>query len=132
MVEFNADNIVAVSDRQLPGPRKVELVQPVQPVKAIQQNQEDNREVTQRDELSSEAASQPEKLDDAARALNEHVQNIQRQLEFSVDKDSGRVVITVRDKESQEVIRQIPREEALKLAHMLDDGFEPELINTYI
>lgn len=38
------------------------------------------------------------------------------QLKFRVDSDAGRVVVQVLDIQSGEVLRQIPREEALKLA----------------
>ena len=38
------------------------------------------------------------------------------QLKFRVDSDVGRVVVQVLDAQSGEVLRQIPREEALKLA----------------
>ena len=38
------------------------------------------------------------------------------QLRFRVDTDVGRVVVQVLDIQSGEVVRQIPREEALKLA----------------
>jgi flagellar protein FlaG len=38
------------------------------------------------------------------------------QLKFRVDSDAGRVVVQVLDAQSGEVVRQIPREEALRLA----------------
>lgn len=38
------------------------------------------------------------------------------QLKFRVDSDAGRVVVQVLDLQSGEVLRQIPREEALQLA----------------
>lgn len=60
--------------------------------------------------------SQPE-LDHAVSRLNEYIQNSRRDLHFSVDKDSGRVVVKVIDSETREVIRQIPSEEVIALAH---------------
>lgn len=62
--------------------------------------------------------SQPE-LDYAVNKLNEYIQNSRRDLHFSVDKDSGRVVVKVIDSETREVIRQIPSEEVIALAHGL-------------
>jgi len=44
------------------------------------------------------------------------------QLKFRVDSDVGRVVVQVLDSQSGEVLRQIPREEALKLARSTLDG----------
>lgn len=41
-------------------------------------------------------------------------------LRFSVDHDTGRTVVRVTDANTQEVIRQIPAEEVLKLAKEID------------
>ena len=51
--------------------------------------------------------------------LNNINQNIQRSLKFEVDEDSGETVVTVKDKYSGEVIRQIPSEEMLSLSRRL-------------
>ena len=51
--------------------------------------------------------------------LNEYVQNIRRRLEFRVDESTKRTVVTVIDHDTQEVIRQIPTETALKMAQRL-------------
>lgn len=52
----------------------------------------------------------------AVTQLNEYVQTINRELQFSVDEASGHTVITVLDALSGQVIRQIPGHEALALA----------------
>ncbi len=44
------------------------------------------------------------------------VQNIQRDLHFSVDKDSGKTVVKVFDSATDDLIRQIPTEEMLAIA----------------
>ncbi len=46
---------------------------------------------------------------DAAKKVNEFVQQLDRNLEFSVDESSGRVIITVREPETGKIIRQIHR-----------------------
>lgn len=53
--------------------------------------------------------------------LREQVQNLQRDLSFSVDDSSGEVVVRVVDGESGRVVRQIPSEELLRLAERLDE-----------
>ena len=53
--------------------------------------------------------------------LNDYVQNIRRRLEFRVDEATNRTVVTVIDQDTQEVIRQIPSEAALKLVQRLND-----------
>lgn len=48
--------------------------------------------------------------------LNQTAQSIKRSLRFDIDDGTGITVITVRDRETEEVIRQIPSEEMLALA----------------
>lgn len=62
-----------------------------------------------------------EKLQETVREMNAKVQNLRRNLHFSVDDASGRSVIKVIDAETDEVIRQIPSEEILNLAHRLTE-----------
>ena len=60
-------------------------------------------------------------LAEVVSSLNDHVQAVRRDLQFSVDEDSGRQVIKVLDTETQELIRQIPAEEILSLVKRIDD-----------
>jgi len=64
-------------------------------------------------------AESRESLDRAVAHLNDYVQSIQRDLHFFVDKASGRSVVTVIDQNTQEVVRQIPSDVALRLARNL-------------
>jgi len=63
----------------------------------------------------------PEALQKAVDDLSKGVQNLQRSLQFSVDERSGRTVIKVVDKDTKEVIRQIPEEQVLELAARLEE-----------
>ena len=56
----------------------------------------------------------------AVSRLNDYVQNLRRDVQFRVDKDSNRVIVSVVNSESGEVIRQIPSEEVLAVARSLD------------
>ena len=60
-------------------------------------------------------------LSQAVKQINDFVQDIQRDLEFSVDDDTGRTVIRVFDSKTDELIRQIPNEEVLELAKNLKE-----------
>ncbi len=62
----------------------------------------------------------PVDISKVAERLNDFVQSSQRSLRFRVDDPSGRTVITVLDANTDEVIREIPSEEALRLAERLD------------
>lgn len=59
-------------------------------------------------------------IEQAVTAIETYTQSISRNLNFSLDESSGRVVVKVTDGSSGEVIRQIPSEDALKLAESLD------------
>ena len=52
--------------------------------------------------------------------LNEFMHSGQRNLNFSVDNDTDEVVIKVMNTDTQEVIRQFPSEEALKLTKHIE------------
>ncbi len=52
-------------------------------------------------------------------SLNRFIQNYRRDMQFSIDESSGRVVVKVIDMETHEVIRQIPCEEVMALARGL-------------
>ena len=53
--------------------------------------------------------------------MNAFLQSMQRNLSFSIDEDSGEKVISVKDSETEEVIRQIPSEELVVLRKKMDD-----------
>ncbi len=61
-----------------------------------------------------------EKLDHAISQLADYVQSLQRDLHFDVDESSGRMVIRVVDRRTQELVRQIPEEVVLDLAQKLN------------
>ena len=62
-----------------------------------------------------------EEVEEIVEELNELAQQIERQLQFSVDEDSGRPVIRVIDTETEKVIRSIPPEEILTLRRRLNE-----------
>ncbi|AYC32517.1 flagellar biosynthesis protein FlaG [Pseudomonas cavernae] len=61
-------------------------------------------------------------VESALSSIQDFVQNIQRNLNFTLDDSTGRVVVKVTDTASGEVIRQIPSEEVLKLAESLSEA----------
>jgi len=58
-------------------------------------------------------------LEQAVSQMNTYAQNLQRSLQFRVDKDSGETVVRVVDPKTDEVIRQIPNEEVLLIANRM-------------
>tara|TARA_R110002124_G_scaffold79336_2_gene211023 strand:+ start:13206 stop:13598 length:393 start_codon:yes stop_codon:yes gene_type:complete len=107
----------------IPGPA-LKAIANSQPVKAMELT-------VDRQELPVGGNVSPEKSDEQNREsstvelaaavshISDHVQQISRDLQFKVDETTGSTVVTVIDSESKEIIRQIPREEAVALAHYL-------------
>lgn len=65
-----------------------------------------------------------EELQQVVEKLNDHVQQIQRDLKFSVDDTSGRTVIRVVNSQTDEVVRQIPSEEVLRISRNIQDQLD--------
>ena len=60
-------------------------------------------------------------LEDAVQKLNDFTNNnTQRNLSFSLDEDSQKMVVTVKDTHTLEVIKQMPTEEALAVAKQIE------------
>jgi flagellar protein FlaG len=72
----------------------------------------------------SEQGSPPslDQVKAAAEQIAKYLASSGRSLNFRVDNDTGRVVVSVRDAASGDLIRQIPSEEALQLARSLSEG----------
>lgn len=66
------------------------------------------------------AAISEEQLDNAVSNINNVLSLRSQELEFTVDKESERTIVTVIDKNTKEVIRQMPSREALEIAKALD------------
>jgi flagellar protein FlaG len=123
VTEVKLDNLLPAGTRITPA--KVQPVQPVTPAQKLPGSGNDLPPET------SEKVDRTVEIKDAVRDLNNHAQFVQRELQFSIDDNSGQTVIKVLDTKTKEVIRQIPGEEALRFASMLNEGAEIELINTY-
>jgi flagellar protein FlaG len=63
----------------------------------------------------------PHKIESVTRQIDSFLRSQNHQLQFRVDQGSGQLVVTVTDGETGEVIRQVPGEEALKMAQRIED-----------
>lgn len=63
----------------------------------------------------------PVDIQKIAQQLDSFLQRVSRSLEFHVDDASGRMVCSVRDAQTGDLIRQIPNEEVLRLAELAHD-----------
>ncbi len=74
-----------------------------------------------RDDVTKEA------VDRVVHQLETQSQSLRRDLQFNVDDSTGRVIVTVRDSETNEVIRQIPSEELLALSRHLAEASDDDV-----
>ncbi|MBI2380962.1 MAG: flagellar protein FlaG [Gammaproteobacteria bacterium] len=70
-------------------------------------------------EPPDEAGAEKKAAEAALATANELPQQLRRSLEFRLDEDYGRPIITIRDTETEEVIRQIPPEEIVEFSKYL-------------
>jgi flagellar protein FlaG len=80
--------------------------------------------------LLKDQAAQADKLikqvEDAVERVKDSVKLRQSSLEFQVDDLPDKtIVVTIRDKETKEVVRQIPSEEMLRISEALKNGLDP-------
>lgn len=66
-------------------------------------------------------AADAEKVKSAVSEIEKFMTSTRRNLEFSMDEESGKIVVKVIASETGEVIRQLPSEEALRIANSLSD-----------
>lgn len=63
-------------------------------------------------------------LEKLVEALNKFMKSTQRSLQFTLDNDTGRTVIKVLNKETNEIVRQFPPEEILSIAKMITESLD--------
>lgn len=104
---------------------KVELVQV--PLKASASDVELKRDTAVSaieqtvEQDATESEQNPSKLTQVATELSDMMSMMRKGLAFKVDETSGQAVVTVLDKDTGDVIRQMPSEEALALAEKLSE-----------
>jgi flagellar protein FlaG len=76
---------------------------------------------TQKVDLGYDPNKERANLQKAIDQLNDQMKDKNRDLSFSLDDRINRTIITVKKLETGEVVRQIPSEDFVKLAHSLED-----------
>lgn len=84
-----------------------------------QNAQTDAVNATNASEQSADNNVTDEQVSEAISNIQTFVESNQRNLNFSVDEDSRRSIVSVTDASSGDVIRQIPSEEVLQLAERI-------------
>ncbi|MBT1443056.1 flagellar protein FlaG [Shewanella sp. JM162201] len=96
-------------------PKETELKRQdlTQPVDASEKAEAKDRE--------EERQSKQDELNAVAQEMSNMMSVMRKGLDFRVDDKSGEAVVSVMDVESGDIIRQIPSEEALKLAQKMSE-----------
>ena len=64
---------------------------------------------------------EPKDIQKAIDELQQYVDGLGRNLNFSVDESIDRTIISVRDSQTQELVRQIPGEEVIAMSRQIAD-----------
>jgi len=112
IITFSVGHEVLVRDSQKS--RDVEALQ-VKTEKNTQRKEPPTLQESQRVESS------PERVKEVVTRLQETLQHVAPRIELSVDKELNQVIVRILDKESGELIRQIPSEEVLELDRFFAD-----------
>jgi flagellar protein FlaG len=105
----------------------IQLIAAVQgppPVEALDRSLSDmarlKHSAIETDSLTEISEPSGEQLQDAIDTIQQAVNVATNELDFSIDEGSGRSVVKVIDKTTNEVIRQFPSKEVLEIAQALD------------
>lgn len=95
-------------------------VAPAAPVSVTSVKTNDVTAASQVDKQKEQQQEQVKALREKVAELNDHMQNLNRNILFSVDDKSGDTVIKVVDSETEELIRQIPSQEVLDVRNSVE------------
>ncbi|WP_374520145.1 flagellar protein FlaG [Undibacterium squillarum] len=76
-------------------------------------------EISKEKDASAQKSPDLKQVNQAVSDINKTIQALSQDLQFSVDKDSNRVVVKIIDQQTNKVLRQIPSEEALEISKSL-------------
>lgn len=91
-----------------------------QPVETVRAQVTETAKPAVETKLKQDPQESRRNLEETSKQLNEQMRRNSRDISFSVDDVADKVVLTVKNKEG-EVVRQIPNEVALRVAHNLED-----------
>ena len=119
MDEFKVSNSSLPQAGQRAGVKAVQAA-PVKPA-VVANTERQMADIANQERQEDSAPATAEQVKEAVQKLNDYVQTVQRSLQFDFDEQAGKSIITVVDRDTREVIRQIPDELAIKMARNLND-----------
>ena len=116
----------AVAERTVEPPPSGEKKAKLDPAVVAQGRQETAEQQKQVAENSRE------QVRDAVQQLNDYAQSVQRTLNFHYDEDAERAVVQVIDRETNELVRQIPDVQAVEMARKLNTEDQVTLLDVKV
>ncbi|MBO1352256.1 MAG: flagellar protein FlaG [Hormoscilla sp. GUM202] len=121
------NNLVADSyarNETIPGKDPLSTVERKPELAGIARSQQIELENNQEQQVAGSLSESEDKqakigeqsVTDAVALVEEFVSAKQKRVSFSIAEETGKMVIQIKDKDSQEVLRQIPAEEVLEMA----------------
>ena len=126
-INANANLVHTITSSSAEGDDKstAEVIAIQQPIVASSVNnlpeKVNNVSATEVTDNNKKQQEEMQEIENVVSNISDYVQTIRRELQFTVDEDSGLTVVKVFNKETDELIRQIPSEDFLKLAKTITD-----------
>ena len=126
-INANANLVHTITSSSPEGDDKstVEVVAIQQPIAVSSVNnlpeKVNNLSATEVTDNNKKQQEEMQEIENIVSNISDYVQTVRRELQFTVDEDSGSTVVKVFNKETDELIRQIPSEDFLKLAKTITD-----------
>jgi len=119
-ISQGASSVISLSVGQEIRVRDNQKVGVIEKLRPIDKKAADQKESTELQDAQV-PKNAPEQIKEVVTRLQTTLQNIEPKIELSVDKELKQVIIRILDKESGELIRQIPSEEVLELDRFFAD-----------
>ena len=100
---------------QIKVPEPTEILPSQVPTRQVQNGRDGDRDVVHTRKVGLR------NLEEVRDELNRYIRMFNTHLSFEVDHPSKRIIIKIVDAETEEVIRQIPPEELLRIMHHIDE-----------
>ena len=100
--------------------QSVAVVRQAEPVHSVQRVATEN-EVNSVAKERQRTALNPESIEKLIEDVNEQPQIKQRALHFSIHEETGKTVVKIRDRDTNEVIRQIPSDQVIAIAERVHE-----------
>lgn len=120
-IPSNAAQVLLSRTQATPAPREPESSEPVAPSSGIAETDGVAASASATEPAAKQAqAPSREQIDQAMTEVKKALAPVARNLQFSVDDETGRTIIKVIDASTNEVIRQMPSEELLAITKAID------------